>query len=91
MRHNRPVLFAMSALLLGAAVLPAQGHERPAVQQAQAPGHNPLECYCRANGRIYAPGEQTCLRTPQGTRLAQCEMVTNIMSWEVTSQTCPDS
>ena len=89
---------AMLAFFL--ALSPALAHERPhgpqtpvhdgaAVYHAQA--QNPLECYCRAQGRIFAPGETTCLRTAQGDRVAECQMVINVMSWGVTDTPCPES
>ncbi|HEX2137632.1 MAG TPA: hypothetical protein VHG30_17350 [Microvirga sp.] len=69
---------------------PALAHE-PAVQHAQAPGHDPLDCYCRAQGRIFAPGESVCLRTAEGGRIAECRMVINVMSWGITDRACPES
>ncbi|MBJ6124738.1 hypothetical protein [Microvirga splendida] len=71
---------------------PAAAHERPVLSQtAQAPAHNPLECYCRAQGRMFAPGEKVCLRTAEGPRLAQCQMEINVMSWSVTETPCPET
>ena len=102
-----PEPFAMRRALILAgllAVSPALGHARPhgphppvpvrgeaVVHHAQAPGHNPLDCYCRAQGRMFAPGESICLRTPQGARMAECQMVINVMSWGLTDRPCPDS
>src|SRR3712207_1934996 len=70
----------------------AHGQETPlpgdtAFHRAQA--HDPLDCYCRAQGRIFAPGAMICLRTPQGARMAECRMVINVMSWGFTEQPCP--
>ncbi|MCG7391878.1 hypothetical protein MHY87_03025 [Microvirga sp. ACRRW] len=59
------------------------------VQLAQAPGHNPLDCYCRAEGRFYAEGETICLKTADGPRLAQCDMAINVMSWIISPKPCP--
>jgi hypothetical protein len=56
-----------------------------------AQSHDPLDCYCRAQGQIFAPGATICLRTPQGARMAECRMVINVMSWGLTDQACPDS
>jgi hypothetical protein len=82
----------MAAAILGAlAWTSAAAHEPAPLHQAQAPGHNPLDCYCRAKGRIYAPGESICLRTGEGPRLAECRMVTNVMSWSDTGRSCPES
>jgi hypothetical protein len=69
----------------------ASAGEEAHVHRAQMPGHNPLDCYCRAQGRIFAPGESICLRTPEGGRMAECRMVTNVMSWSVTGKPCPES
>jgi len=82
-----------SAVVLGLLMLsPAVAHEKPAVPQTtQVPDHNPLDCYCRAQGRIFAPGEKVCLRTAQGPRLAQCQMEINVMSWSITETACPDA
>jgi hypothetical protein len=80
------------AILLGfflAAPVGAQAEGR--FHRVQEPGHSPLDCYCRAQGRMFAPGEKVCLKTPDGPRLAQCRMETNVMSWSVTEVPCPDA
>jgi len=71
--------------------IPAFAHEESALHRAQAPGHNPLDCYCRAQGKIFAPGERICLKTAEGPRLAQCQMEINVMSWSITSIPCPET
>jgi hypothetical protein len=79
-------------VLLGLiAAAPAAAHEMPAPQTVQAPAHNPLDCYCRAQGKMFAEGEKVCLRTAEGPRLAQCQMEVNVMSWSVTETPCPDA
>lgn len=70
---------------------PANALDGPVVQRIQAPGHNPLDCYCRADGRMFAPGEKVCLRTANGPRLAQCGMEINVMSWRITETPCPET
>jgi hypothetical protein len=70
---------------------PAWAHEQPMSHRVQAPDHNPLDCYCRAQGRIFAPGEKVCLRTAEGPRLAQCRMEINVMSWSITEAPCPET
>lgn len=70
---------------------PANALDGPVVQWIQAPGHNPLDCYCRADGRMFAPGEKVCLRTANGPRLAQCGMEINVMSWRITETPCPET
>jgi hypothetical protein len=59
--------------------------------QVQAPGHNPVDCYCRAAGRMVPVGEKVCLRTAEGPRLAQCQMVLNVTSWAFSETPCLDS
>ncbi len=79
-------------VLLGLIVAsPANAHDRPMAQPAQLPDHDPLECYCRAQGRMFAPGEKICLKTAQGPRLAQCGMEINVMSWSLTDTPCPEA
>jgi hypothetical protein len=65
----------------------AEGPAR--LQHAQT--HNPLDCYCRAQGRVFAPGETVCLSTDEGRRIAECRMVTNVMSWGLTQRPCPEA
>jgi hypothetical protein len=62
--------------MAGARVLQAQAHD---------------QCYCRAQGRTFAVGESTCLRTASGPRLAECGMVLNNTSWNFTERPCPES
>ena len=40
---------------------------------------------------MFAYGESVCLRTPQGPRLAQCQMELNVTSWTFTERPCPES
>ncbi len=82
----------MAAVLLGVfAWTSALAHEPAPLHRVQGSGHDPLDCYCRAQGRIFAPGESICLRTFEGGRMAECRMVTNVMSWSDTGQPCPQS
>ena len=84
----RSVVFVLGLMVLA----PAFAHERPALpQQALTPGHNPLDCYCRAQGKMFAPGETVCLKTVDGPRLAQCQMEINVMSWSLTEAPCPET
>lgn len=80
-------------VVLGLMILaPAGAHERPLLPQtAQMPDHNPLDCYCRAQGRMFAPGEKVCLKTAEGPKLAQCQMEINVMSWSITETPCPET
>jgi hypothetical protein len=69
----------------------AMALEEPHLQRAQLAGHNPLDCYCRAQGQMFALGERVCLKTAEGPRLAQCQMEINVMSWSITEAPCPES
>ena len=53
-------VLALLATTLPVMTLPARAQEPAAVEnaQAQAPAHNPMDCYCRANGRMFAVGEK---------------------------------
>ncbi|RDJ25025.1 hypothetical protein DWF00_17630 [Bosea caraganae] len=55
---------------------------------AQAP--EPL-CFCWTDGLKIAEGASACIRTTVGRRLAKCDRVTNVMSWQVTENPCPES
>jgi hypothetical protein len=83
----RSVVVLLSVALAG----PAAALERPGPRPVQMPDHNPLDCYCRAQGRMFAPGEKVCLKTANGPRLAQCGMEINVMSWSVTEIPCPET
>jgi hypothetical protein len=69
----------------------AQTGPTPTAQTAQAPTHNPLDCWCLAKGRKFAPGESVCLTTAEGGRMAECRMETNVMSWGLTETPCPET
>lgn len=72
-------------------VVPAWAHEVPTAQTVQAPAHNPIDCYCRAEGKMVPLGERVCLKTPEGPKLAQCRMEINVMSWSITEMPCPET
>jgi hypothetical protein len=79
-------------LLLGLlAAAPATAADGAHIHRAQTPHHNPLDCYCRAQGKMFAPGERVCLRTAEGSRLAECRMEINVMSWSITAAPCPET
>ena len=88
----RLALIALLFAALGCAACPAGAGElapSPALQTAQT--HAPAECLCRAQGRMFSLGESACLRTAEGPRLAQCEMVLNNTSWRFTERSCPET
>ncbi len=49
------------------------------------------DCFCWANGRKVAEGLSACINTAEGRRLAACGRVSNMMSWDVTRNPCPDA
>lgn len=49
------------------------------------------ECHCRANGESYLLGEQSCIKTNEGYRLARCAMALNNTTWQITGESCPSA
>ena len=88
-----PRLTLLAALSIACALAPPAWAQDPAAQlrPMQAQGHDPAECFCRANGTTFAVGESTCLRTSEGPRIAECGMVLNNTSWRFTQRPCPES
>ena len=81
------VLPIATALTWPVAAQDAAAQPRPMPAQ----GHDPAECFCRAQGTTFALGETTCLRTSEGPRIAECGMVLNNTSWRFTQRPCPES
>jgi hypothetical protein len=81
--------FALAALIAASA---AFAHD-PGIgaRTVQAQAHDPLNCFCRAQGKTFAVGETACLRTGEGPRVAECGMVLNNTSWQFTGRACPES
>jgi len=48
-----------------------------------------VSCTCRYKGEKYGVGESICLKSPQGLRMATCEMVLNNTSWQFSDAPCP--
>jgi len=46
------------------------------------------DCTCRYQGRDFELGQNVCLSTPQGARIATCGMVLNNTSWKFTETPC---
>lgn len=86
------LLSALPATLVLLLALPAVAQEkavaldRPRLAQAPEP-----YCYCWNDGKKVAEGNMACIRTTMGRRLATCGRVTNLMSWQVTENPCPES
>jgi hypothetical protein len=85
----RSVVCLLSLLVAGP--LPALADEIPPLQHVQMTGQTHANCFCHAQGRMFAYGESVCLRTPEGLRLAQCLMELNVTSWTFTERPCPES
>ena len=47
------------------------------------------DCTCRARGVLVSHGQTACIPTPQGAKLAQCVMVSNVASWKFLDGPCP--
>ena len=90
-------LLALGAMLAASALLArpdaALAHDPAAMSGGivQAQAHDPMNCYCRAQGKTFAVGEIACLRTSEGPRVAECGMVLNNTSWQFTARPCPES
>jgi hypothetical protein len=81
-----PIALAAILILSGAPL----AHD-PGTRAVQAQAHDPMNCYCRAQGKTFAIGETACLRTSEGPRVAECGMVLNNTSWQFTGRSCPES
>ena len=46
-------------------------------------------CQCRAEGRFFKQGTIACIDTPNGQKLAQCDMSQNVLTWRVVADHCP--
>jgi hypothetical protein len=71
----RPIVTGAAVALLSAA----------AIHPAAA------DCICRARGITVTHGQTVCIPTPEGTRLARCEMVSNVASWKFLDAPCPQA
>jgi hypothetical protein len=80
---------AMAALGPPTAVIAQDALGGRSARVVEVQGHE--QCYCRAQGRMFAVGESACLRTATGPRLAECGMVLNNTSWQFTERPCPES
>ncbi|MEM9633124.1 MAG: hypothetical protein AAGA50_17465 [Pseudomonadota bacterium] len=48
-----------------------------------------VSCTCRYQGEDYGLGESICLKSPNGLKMATCEMVLNNTSWQISNAPCP--
>jgi hypothetical protein len=87
-----PSLFTIVALAGGLTVPVAAQEPRHVLAPAlQAQWHDHANCICRAQGRSFAVGQNVCLQTPDGPRIAECGMVLNNTSWHFTEHPCPET
>jgi hypothetical protein len=84
-----PMSLRTSVLAAGPLLALLSG-EAPAQHPATPVQHAP-DCTCRVEGRSVAVGATACLRTAEGPRVAECDMVLNNTSWRITARTCPES
>ena len=87
----RPFLFGTMMALAGGFAVPALSQETRQDPTIQAQLQNHANCICRAQGRTFAVGENACLQTPAGPRIAECGMVLNNTSWQFTERPCPET
>jgi hypothetical protein len=94
----RPPLLCIIVALAGGSATPVAAEEfrheplnhnmTPALQ---AQWHDHANCICRAQGRTFTVGQNACLQTPAGPRIAECGMVLNNTSWHFTEMPCPET
>ena len=46
------------------------------------------DCTCRALGRSFELGQSLCLTTPNGPRVAVCDLMVNVTSWRFSQTPC---
>jgi len=54
-----------------------------------APEGARADCTCRYDGGRVELGQTVCMKTPQGERLARCDMAINNPSWTFIDALCP--
>jgi hypothetical protein len=84
-RRSAIAICAGIALLAALWAMPAGAHD-PA--HPPYPGWEHIKCACRANGHSYEVGQQVCLKTPAGLRLAECRLSQNVTTWALQSEGC---
>jgi hypothetical protein len=73
---------------------PAWAQSRPDVTPRPGPATHQVKdhaagarCECRAGGKIFIEGDETCLNG----MVAICDMEQNVTTWRMTRRTCPQS
>ena len=94
----RPPLLCTIIALVGGLAAPVSAQEprhdllnHDLAPALQAQWHDHANCICRALGRTFTVGQNACLQTPAGPRIAECGMVLNNTSWQFTERPCPET
>ncbi|MEP2979677.1 MAG: hypothetical protein ABJO86_09345 [Lentilitoribacter sp.] len=48
-----------------------------------------IKCECRYFGNYVPVGSKICMNTPEGARMAKCEMMLNNPTWQFEEDECP--
>ena len=80
MKYLAPGLLALTLLAGGPVV--AQDQTGAGIKLAKK------NCTCRFMGKKFGLGVMVCIKTPNGPRLARCELNLNNTSWKTTSSPC---
>lgn len=72
------MLFALMMSLHGANAAAKKKHPYP-------------ECRCQNYGNYYKVGQEACIKTNKGPRMARCILKLNVSFWEWLDQPCPVS
>lgn len=60
------------------------------IKHAAAAAPKPVvDCTCRYRGSNYHIGDEICLNSPSGPKMATCDMVLNNTSWSMSETPCP--
>ncbi len=59
------------------------------IKHAAAAPKPVVNCTCRYRGSNYHIGDEICLNSPSGPKMATCDMVLNNTSWSMSETPCP--
>ena len=59
------------------------------IKHAAAAPKPVVNCTCRYQGSNYHIGDEICLNSPSGPKMATCDMVLNNTSWSISKTPCP--
>ncbi|WP_350334801.1 hypothetical protein [Coralliovum pocilloporae] len=63
----------------------------PIAEAAAKKKHPYPECRCQNYGNYYKVGEEACIKTNKGPRMARCILKINVSFWEWLDRPCPVS